>query len=63
MITMDDNVAFYWFMLTDEVEEKEMTRVLLEDTVRGFSFSTSLMMYKHVNKKKVKSLRRKLCTD
>lgn len=71
-ITTDEDLAFLWCMLTVEVEEAEGA-VLLEMltdlfiTVRGFSFSKSVMeLYKQTAKKstqKSKSLRRKLVTS
>ena len=70
-IVTDDDIGFYWCMLTVEVEEAE-GKVLLEMIVdmyiniRGFSFSKSMMeMYKQETKRctqKSKSLRRKLPT-
>ena len=71
MIVSDDDIAFYWCMLTVEVEEAEGKVLLgmiteLYINVRGFSFSKSLMeMYKQETKRctqKAKSLRRKLPT-
>ncbi len=70
-ITTDEDIAFHWSMLTVEVEEAEGEVLLgmivgLYITIRGFSFSKSLMeMYKQEAKKctqKAKSLRRKLAT-
>ncbi len=70
-IITDEDIAFHWCMLTVEVEDAEGTVLLgmiadLFITIRGFSFSKSLMeMYKQKTKKctqKAKSLRRKLLT-
>ena len=70
-IITDEDIAFHWSILTIEVE-KEGAVLLgmmmnLFITIRGFSFSTSLMeMYKQEAKKstqKSKSLRRKLTTQ
>ena len=70
-IIADGDVAFHWCMLTVEVEEAEGAVLLgmitdLYITIRGFSFSKSLMeMYKQEAKKrtqKSKSLRQKLAT-
>ena len=71
IIVSDDDIGFYWCMLTIEVEEAE-GKVLLEMIVnmyinlRGFSFSKALMeMYKQETKsctQKSKSLRHKLPT-
>ncbi len=66
-ITTDEDIAFHWCMLTVEVEEAEGAELLgmLTDlfmTIRGFSFSKSVMeVYKPATKKstqKSKSLRR-----
>ena len=70
-IVADEDVAFHWSMLTVEVEDAEGTVLLamivdLFITIRGFSFSKSLMeMYKQETRRctqKAKSLRRKLAT-
>ena len=70
-IITDEDVAFHWCMLTVEVEEAKGAVLLgmitdLYITIRGFSFSKSLMeMYKQEVKKctqKSKSLRQKLAT-
>ena len=70
-VITDEDIAFHWSTLSIEVEEAEGTVLLgmivdLFITIRGFSFSKSLMeMYKQEAKKctqKSKSLRRKLQT-
>ena len=56
-IIADEDIAFHWCMLTVEVEEAEGAVLLgmiadLYITIRGFSFSKSLMeMYKQEAKK------------
>ena len=70
-IIADEDVAFHWCMLTAGVEEAKGVVLLgmitdLYITIRGFSFSKSLMeMYKQDVKKctrKYRSLRQKLAT-
>ena len=70
-IVADEDIAFFWCMLTVEVEEAEGKVLLgmiadLYITIRGFSFAKSLMeMYKQETircTQKAKSLRRKLPT-
>ena len=71
-VITDEDIAFHWSILTIEVEKEEGAVLLgmmvnLFITIRGFSFSKSLMeMYKQEAKKstqKSKSLRRKLTTQ
>ena len=70
-IITDEDIAFHWSILTIEVEKEEGAVLLgmmvnLFITIRGFSFSKSLEIYKQEAKKstqKSKSLRRKLTTQ
>ena len=71
-IITDEDIAFHWSILTIEMEREEGAVLLgmmvnLSITIRGFSFSKSLMeMYKQEAKmpiQKSKSLRWKLTTQ
>ena len=72
LITTNDDVLFYWCMVTVEVDEEEANTLLemivnLWITVRGYSFAKSWMeMYKQAKKKstqKCKALRRNLLSN
>ena len=71
-VVADDDVNFYWSLLTVEIEDAEGAVLLkmiidLFSTIRGFSFAKSVMeMYKQEHKKctqKSKFLRKKLPTS